>query len=56
VFGNEDAYSDYNVSLTMPFSGVNLSLMYSDTTLSDTDCGGSEDCAAVVVFGIAKAF
>jgi len=56
VFGDEDAYSDYNVSLTMPFSGVNLSLMYSDTTLSEADCFGSEDCSAVVVFGIAKAF
>jgi hypothetical protein len=40
----------------MPFAGVNLSLMYNDTTLSDTDCFGSEDCAPVVVFGIAKAF
>ena len=56
VFGDEDAYSDYNVSLTMPFAGVNLSLMYNDTTLSEADCAGSEDCSAVVVFGIAKAF
>lgn len=56
VFGNEDSYSDYNVSLTMPFAGVNLSLMYNDTSLSETDCGGSSDCSSAIVFGIAKAF
>jgi len=44
------------VSLTMPFAGVNLSLMYNDTSLSEGDCGGSSDCSSVVVFGIAKAF
>lgn len=55
VFGTEDSYSDYNVSLSAPFAGTTLSLMYNNTSMDDGDCG-SADCEAAVVFGISKAF
>jgi len=56
VFGNSDDYSEYNVSLSKAFSGVDLTLTYSDTDLSDSDCGGSEDCSSTFVFSIGKSF
>ena len=56
VFGNEDSYSEYNVSLSKAFSGVDLTLTYSDTDLSESDCGGSEDCSSTFVFSIGKSF
>lgn len=55
VFGGEDSYSDYNVSVSAPFAGTTLTLMYNDTSMDDGDCGSS-DCEAAVVFGISKAF
>lgn len=56
VFGTEDSYSEYNVSLSKPVGGVDLTLMYTDTDISETNCGGSEDCSSTLVFSIGKSF
>src|SRR5690606_24116307 len=56
VFGDEDNYAEYNVSLSKAFSGVDLTLTYSDTDLSESDCGGAEDCSSTFVFSIGKSF
>jgi uncharacterized protein (TIGR02001 family) len=56
VFGTEDSYSEYNVSISKPYAGVDLSLMYTDTDLSEANCGGSEDCSSTIVFSIGKSF
>ena len=55
VFGDADDYSEYNLSLSKAFSGVDLTLTYSDTDLSESDCG-SEDCSSTLVFSIGRSF
>ena len=53
VFGVPD-YTTWNVSISTSFKGVDLSLMYVDTNISETECG-SDNCEGTVVFTISKA-
>lgn len=56
VFGAEDSYSEYNLTLSKAYAGLDFTLMYTDTDLEEADCGGSEDCSSTVVFSIGKTF
>src|SRR5690606_23552616 len=55
-FGKEDSYSEWNGWLSKSFSGVDRTLTYSSTDLSESVCGGSEDCSSTFVFSIGKSF
>lgn len=54
VFGTEDSYSEYKVSLSKPYGGVNLQLIWTDTDISETNCFASTDCASTISFAITK--
>ena len=56
VWGTEDSYSEYNISLSKSYAGLDFGLMFTDTDLSDANCGGSSDCDSTVVFSVGKAF
>lgn len=49
-----DSYTDYNISVSKSFSGVDFSLGYFDTNLSDAECGAVDLCDATVVFSLSK--
>ncbi len=55
-WGTEDAYSEYNVSLSKSYAGLDFSLMYTDTDLSDANCGSPTACDSTVVFAMGKSF
>ena len=53
-FGTPD-YADWNVSLSTEAVGLEFSLSYVDTDLSDDECFGGDDlCEGSVVFSISK--
>lgn len=53
--GGEDSYVDYNITLSKSISGINFSLGYYDTDLSQIECGGSDSwCDGSLIFSIAK--
>lgn len=58
TFGDSDDYTHYGVSIAKEVSGFELSLGFSDTDISKSDCvaGGlsRNDCDATVVFAISK--
>lgn len=52
---NGDNYIDYSIGLTFPVAGVDLSVAYVGTDISESDCfGGSKDCKGNVVATISK--
>jgi len=54
AFGDYD-YVDYSVGVSKSLAGVDLSLTYTDTDLSDSDCyDGLNICDGRVVFSVAK--
>lgn len=57
---NRQTYSDWGAKLSKEFYGLNFSLAYSDTDLSDSECeynmGDDDLCGPTVVFGVAKTF
>jgi uncharacterized protein (TIGR02001 family) len=54
---DEDEYSDYSVTLTYTFKGVDLSVAWVGTDLDTEDCFGDSDaCDDAAVFSIAKSF
>jgi uncharacterized protein (TIGR02001 family) len=55
VFGTKDSYTDFVVSLGTSVAGVDLSVAWTDTTLSSSDCGSS-DCDSTITFAVAKSF
>lgn len=53
----EDEYTDYSVTLTYTFKGVDLSVAWVGTDLDTDDCFGDSDaCDDTAVFSIAKSF
>lgn len=54
TWGTEDSYTDYNISIGTSLLGVDMSLMFTDTDLSEAECGGSSDCDSTVVFSLSK--
>jgi len=51
---DEDEYTDYSVSLTYTFKGVDLSVAWVGTDLDDDDCWDSDYCDDTAVFSISK--
>ena len=49
-----DAYSDWSVTVSKEFGGVEFSLGYVDTDLDEEECFDEDWCDASVVFSIAK--
>lgn len=56
TWGTEDSYSDYAVSLGGSVEGLDLSLTWTDTSLSTSECGGSSDCGSTISFAVGKSF
>lgn len=50
----EDSYSDYSIGLSKTVAGVDLSLTWVDTDLSDSECFGTNWCDSTVVFAVSK--
>ena len=50
----EDSYSDYSVTLSKELAGVDVSLSWVDTDLSESECFGTNWCDSTVVFAISK--
>ena len=56
TFGTPD-YTDWKISVSKTIAGIDASLAYTDTDLSDSECfGGGSLCDAQAVFSIAKSF
>lgn len=51
---DEDAYTDYSVTLGYTFKGVDLSVAWVGTDLDDDDCFDSSICDDTAVFTISK--
>jgi uncharacterized protein (TIGR02001 family) len=51
---DEDEYTDYSVSLTYTFKGVDLSVAWVGTDLDNDDCYDSDICDDTAVFSISK--
>jgi len=51
---DEDQYTDYSVTLTYTFKGVDLSVAWVGTDLDDDDCWDSDYCDDTAVFSISK--
>lgn len=51
-----DNYWDWQVGLVATVWGVDLSVAYTDTNIDWTECLGTQNCAARVIFGISKTF
>lgn len=51
---DEDAYTDYSVSLTYTFKGVDLAVAYVGTDLDKSECFDSNICDDTAVFSISK--
>lgn len=49
------AYTDYRAALSRDFAGVTVELAYTDTDLSDSECGGNI-CDARAVVTVSKSF
>ena len=54
LFGTEDSYADYGISISRSWQGVDISLTWTDTNLSNAECFGSDDCDSTVTFSISK--
>jgi len=54
VFGG--TYTDWSLGVSKNVIGVDLGLMYTDTNISKSDCGGSNVCDAAFVATISKSF
>ena len=52
--GGEDSYSDYSITLSKSFSGLDFSLSWIDTDLDKDECFGTDWCDSSVVFAISK--
>ncbi|MBV1931783.1 MAG: TorF family putative porin [Porticoccaceae bacterium] len=50
----EDSYSDYSVTVSKAVAGVDLSLSWVDTDLSESECFGTNWCDSTVVFAVSK--
>ncbi|VAX11131.1 Conserved hypothetical protein 2001 [hydrothermal vent metagenome] len=53
--GAED-YTDWKIALSREYQGFGFELAYTDTDLSDTDCGDDTLCDAHGVFTVSKEF
>jgi uncharacterized protein (TIGR02001 family) len=51
---DEDEYTDYSVTLTYTFKGVDLAVAWVGTDLDDDDCYDSNICDDTAVFSISK--
>ena len=49
-----DKHVHWAVSLSKSWQGIDWSLTYEDTDLSEEDCYGYDWCDATVIFGMAK--
>lgn len=56
VWGSHDRYHEYSLSLAKPYAGMDWSLAFSDTNLSDNNCGDSSDCASRAMLAVTKSF
>ncbi len=58
AFGDEDSYSNWLVSVSKNFAGVDVALTYTDTDLGDSDCvafaGDKDYCDSNFVLSISK--
>ena len=52
--GDEDSYSDYSITLTKAFAGVDVSLSWVDTDLSQSEVFGTNWADSTVVFAVSK--
>jgi uncharacterized protein (TIGR02001 family) len=53
VFGTADSYTEYNISLSKSYAGLDFSVMYTDTNISKANCGSSA-CSDTLVFTVGK--
>ena len=55
-----DSYNEWELKLSKSFVGVDWSLAYVDTDLSDTECsnftGFNDTCSSTLVLGVSKSF
>jgi uncharacterized protein (TIGR02001 family) len=60
AFSDDDvfngSYTDWSLGLSKKFIGVDLGLMYTDTNISKSDCGGSNVCEAKFIATLSKSF
>lgn len=60
AYSDDDAlggtYTDWSLGVSKSVIGVDLGLTYTDSTISKSDCGGSNVCDARVVASIGKSF
>jgi uncharacterized protein (TIGR02001 family) len=54
LFDGEDSYSDYSITLSKSYVGLDFSLSWVDTDLDDDECGGTDWCDSSVVFSVSK--
>ena len=50
----EDSYSDYSISLSKSYAGLDFSLSWVDTDLDDEECWDTNWCDSSVIFAISK--
>ncbi len=50
----EDSYSDYSISLSKSYLGLDFALSWVDTDLNDDECWGTDWCDSSVVFSVSK--
>ncbi|MHC8368081.1 TorF family putative porin [Pseudomonas sp. ZT5P21] len=58
--GSVGSFTDWSLTLSRPFMGIDLDLIYSDSSLSGSDCsaysGHNSQCDGVVTFKAQRAF
>ncbi|TNE77568.1 MAG: hypothetical protein EP334_06500 [Gammaproteobacteria bacterium] len=50
----EDSYSDYSITLSKSYVGLDFSVSWVDTDLDDDECWGTNWCDSSVIFAISK--
>ncbi|WP_461517071.1 TorF family putative porin [Porticoccus sp.] len=50
----EDSYSDYSISLSKSYLGLDFALSWVDTDLDEDECWGTDWCDSSVVFSVSK--
>jgi len=50
----EDSYSDYSISLSKSYLGLDFALSWIDTDLDEDECWGTDWCDSSVVFSVSK--
>ena len=50
----EDSYTDFSITLSKSYVGLDFALSWVDTSLDDDECWGTDWCDSSVVFSVSK--